>query len=314
MTLPVVDAADYGAYSYKPDAAAGTAGGAAAAAAVGAAGFGAEAAATVMKVTASKDDTAAYSSAAADTDSYLLRDQSAAADGGFTLDTAAKSSAVAAEDCQPALPTGWQAAGSGTDVPEGPSEPTGLDLFGNQHQQQDAALMQQQQQREEEEEVLRTNQVVSGVAEEPVKQPESAESQPKQLHSTQQEELTKLRPATAVAAVDAAAAVAAQAAVAVPAAIAVLPKQPAATAADAAVSNTNTYSDFDSQASTPRSIAPAAAAAGSTSARDGIMPGDLPAHITQQQQQQVDAEDLPMGKIRLSAQGVAVTASANSHY
>jgi hypothetical protein len=272
-----------------------------------------------MKMTASKDDTAAFSSAASDTNSFLLRDQTAAAAGtGYALDAAPKSTTVAAEDCQPAPPSGWQVEGSSTEVPEGPSELTGLDLFSHQQQQQqqDAALMEKQQQLQEEKEgqtVPSADKVLPDTAaelhdEDACKHPSSIESQPKQLHSTQQE-TTDLSPAPVVAA---AAAAAATTAVAAPAA---LPQQPAAvskTTAEGAVGDTVSNSDFDSQASTTRSTA--AAAPVSTTARDYVArPGDLPAH-TAQQQQQDNADDLPMGKIRLSAQGVAVTASANSHY
>ena len=274
--LPVVDAADYGAYSFDAAAGVGVAGAAAAAADVAAdngredEGTEAEArgeialpaAATAGSFTGKEDEH--------DRDNVMLRDQQ-------------QQPAAAPADAA-AVPHTSHTPGLVAQAAAGPTEPTGMDLFGEPQpgQQQDAAAA------------------------------AAASLMPANTAEEGQTVQGTTAP-TAAAAAAGAAAVSTSTPTAAKAPTAAAPAGP-----------DSEDSGFDSQASTPCSTPRAAKplsshpGSSSSSSHPDMAPQLVNAGLAGERPGSAvhlggEGEDLPVGKIRLSAQGVAVTATASSH-
>jgi hypothetical protein len=286
--LPVVDAADYGAYSYNP----------AAATAVAAVGAGAAAAAVIASskedgaACNAADDSSAVFSQDRDTGSSMLCDQAIVTEIETSSAAAAAEAEAAADGFGasdafegPMSPTAWLAHQTDDSTASAASVgdlagPVGTDLYSQPEQQQlnDEADGRWQGSKPDDGEQQETQETTSDPGEGP------------------------FAAATAAGAPVAAA----EAVVAAPVAAAEAINGPTAAAARQA------ESELDSQASTPRSadVHPAAPA---DNEMHGFSDSANETTITHQQQGGVEFDDLPVGKIRLSAQGLALTATANAH-
>lgn len=277
-SVPVIDAADYGAYSYN--AATATAGaGAVAAAGVGA-GIAAAAAVSAYRGEEASEgaemvdgpsagDAAAFEAAG---DAVYEQDvySGVAADQPAASSAAAGAAGAGEEEPAPAAWASGQAEPDTADI-----EPIGLDVFTTQEHQE------QQEQEEQEVQEAAQQQAATEAPEPPAPEPSAA-------------------PAAELPEAFLTDAIAAEA----PAAVAV-----AAAAAAAAAPQAHYLDDSDSPRSTEAGSSAAASYQGPPSAEAATQQQEQ-----QQQQDDDDEEFLKPGKITLSAQGVRLTATSNSGF